>query len=80
MDERLADLLRSALPLLGDEPLTPDTSLADLGMDSVAAVLLFMDIRKVFGVSMSDEDLVGATFATPDTLWNAISRSPKAVA
>lgn len=80
MDDRLAALLRSALPLLGDQPLTPDTPLTDLGMDSVAAVLLFMDVQKVFGVSLSDDDLVGATFATPASLWDAISRSPEAVA
>jgi len=80
MDQRLTDLLRSALPLLGDQPLTPDTPLTDLGMDSVAAVMLFMDVQKVFGVSMSDDDLVEATFATPATLWDAISRTPGVVA
>ncbi|MFL6111140.1 MAG: acyl carrier protein [Catenulispora sp.] len=80
MDERLTALLRSALPLLGDQPLTPDTPLTDLGMDSVAAVMLFMDIQKVFGVSLSDDDLVEATFATPDTLWKVISRNLGVVA
>ncbi len=72
MDERFTALLRSALPLCGDEPLTEDTRLWDLGMDSIAAVMLSIDIGKVFGVTLTDDDLVEETFTTPGSLWKAI--------
>jgi acyl carrier protein len=73
MDERFVDLLRSYLPHLGDRPLTEDTRLRDLGMDSIRAVDLLLGIEDAFRISLPDEELTDATFATAGGLWRAVA-------
>jgi acyl carrier protein len=73
MDERFETLLRSYLPLLGDDPLTGKTQLRDLGLDSMQSVDLLFAIEDDFGVSLPDEDLNEGTFATAGSLWQAVS-------
>ena len=73
MDQRFANLLVSFLPLLGDRPLTHDTRLRDVGLDSMQALELVYGIEDAFDVSLPDEDLNDTTFATVDSLWQAVS-------
>lgn len=72
MDQRFVDLLRSSLPLLGDRPLTADTRLRDVGLDSMQAVELLFGIEDAFQVSLPDEELNDITFATAGSLWQVI--------
>jgi acyl carrier protein len=73
VDEGFVELLRSFLPLLGDQPLTEDAWLRDLGLDSIQAVDLLHGIESSFGISLPDEDLTDTTFATAGRLWRAVS-------
>ncbi|MER5296470.1 acyl carrier protein [Streptomyces pharetrae] len=77
MDERYVNLLRSALPLLGDQPLTADTPLRDYGLDSMQSVDLLFGIEDEFGISLPDEALNEHTFATAGSLWREISAALK---
>ena len=51
-------------------PLTAD--LADLGLDSMAAVSLLMDLESTFDVTFPDEMLTAETFQSASTLEQAI--------
>jgi acyl carrier protein len=78
MDSRFEDLLRSYLPLLGDRPLTEDTPLRDLGLDSMQSVDLLFALEDEFGAALPDEDLNEATFATAGSLWRAVDAARNA--
>jgi len=67
------ELLRSALPSLGAAPLTEDGRLPELGLDSLRAVDLVLRIESTFGISLPDDDLTDATFATAGRLWQAVA-------
>lgn len=81
IDPRLEPIIREHLPHLpADDPLQPDSNLADLGMDSLAVVALLVSIEEEFSMEFSDELLVPETFETPAALWDAISASCEATA
>jgi acyl carrier protein len=82
MDERFETLLRPYLPLLGDRPLTADTALRDMGLNSMQSVDLLFTIEDELSVTLPDDDLNEATFTTAGSLWRAVSaaRSDGAVA
>ncbi|MFF2809820.1 acyl carrier protein [Streptomyces sp. NPDC058000] len=75
MDPRFTDLLRPFLKHAGADPLTltPDTDLRRLGVDSMQAIELLFTIEDTFGISLPDEELNDATFATAGSLWQAIA-------
>lgn len=73
MDERFVELLRSYLPLLGTDPVDQDARLRDLGLDSIRAVDLLIGIETTFRISVPEDDLSDATFATAGTLWRAVA-------
>ncbi|MGG2460874.1 acyl carrier protein [Streptomyces sp. RGM 3693] len=75
MDPRFTDLLRPFLKHAGTDPLTltPDTDLRRLGVDSMQAIELLFTIEDTFGISLPDEELNDATFATAGSLWQAIA-------
>jgi acyl carrier protein len=73
VDARFTELLRPYLPVLGDRPLTEDTSLRELGLDSMHAIDLLFAIEDELDVSLPDEDLNDKTFATAGSLWRAVS-------
>ena len=73
MDARFTELVAPYLPVLGDRPLTPDSKLRDLGLDSMRSVDLLFEIEDVFDVTLPDEDLTGETFETAGSLWRAVS-------
>jgi nodulation protein F len=72
--EQFEKLVRAYLPFLADgEPLAAGASLRDLGLDSLSMVELLATLEKQFDVRFRDEALSAATFATPATLWAALS-------
>jgi acyl carrier protein len=73
MDERFVELLRPYVPLLGDSPLTEETRLRDLGLDSMQSVNLLFGIEDEFDITFPDEDLNEATFTTAGSLWRVVS-------
>jgi acyl carrier protein len=66
------EILRRHLPLAGAE-IGNDDLLADLGLDSMAVVVLLVDIEDTFEVEFPDDLLSVEVFATPSTLWSAIA-------
>jgi acyl carrier protein len=80
MDSRFTELLAPYLPVLGDRPLTEDSHLRDLGLDSMRSIDLLFDIEDVFAVTLSDEDLNDTTFETAGSLWRTISAAVSAKA
>lgn len=74
MPEQFSAILRRHLRYAQPgEPLAPDAPLRDLGLDSMAAVTLMLDLEDEFGVTFPDSELTRRTFATPAALWAAIS-------
>jgi acyl carrier protein len=73
MDPRMAELLTPFLKFLNGRELGPDDSLRERGLDSMQSINVLFEIEDVFGVSLPDEDITDATFATPATLWTAVS-------
>ncbi|MCX4694697.1 phosphopantetheine-binding protein [Streptomyces sp. NPDC048255] len=62
-DPELVAVLRRHLPELTEEtPITEDSSLAELGLDSMRAVDVLFDIEDTFGVSLPDAALQPDTF------------------
>jgi len=73
IDPSFLDLLRSHLRYLDPEAaLPPSADLRALGLDSMAAVNLLLDIEDEFAVVLPDSALVAATFGSPETLWAAV--------
>jgi acyl carrier protein len=73
MEARFTELLTPFLKYLGDQELTEDSDLRRLGLDSMQSIELLFAIEDAFGVSLPDEDLNDATFATAGTLWKSIT-------
>lgn len=75
MNQTFTDLLVPFLPYLNGAPLTEDSRLHDLGLNSMKAIDLLFSIEDELGVSLPDDDLNDATFATAGNLWNAVRRA-----
>ncbi|MFJ9406873.1 acyl carrier protein [Streptomyces sp. NPDC101393] len=75
MDARFTALLRPFLKHPGPDEiaLTPDTDLRALGVDSMQAIELLFAIEDTFGISLPDDELNDATFATAGNLWRVIA-------
>lgn len=78
MDPRFTDLLTPFLKFLGEQEITPETPLRELGLDSMQAIELLFAIEDTFAVVLPDEDMNDATFATAGNLWNVISAASEA--
>ncbi|NLU81019.1 acyl carrier protein [Micromonospora sp. HNM0581] len=73
-DQRFETIVRQHLPFLGpEEPLLDGTSLRDSGLDSLAMVELLATLESEYKVRFVDEAMSMETFATPKTLWSAMS-------
>lgn len=73
--ESFIAILRKHLPLLDDgTPLTAETSLSDLGLDSMATVRLLVELEEAHDIEFPDEDLVMANFVTPLAVWSLVAR------
>jgi acyl carrier protein len=73
MEPRFLEILARYLPVLGDRPLTGDSALRDLGLDSMHSIDLLFDLEEAFGIAVPDEDLNGTTFETAGSLWAVVS-------
>ncbi|MEW9533743.1 phosphopantetheine-binding protein [Microbispora sp. NPDC049125] len=72
-DEVYEGVLRAALPRLPREGrLEADTDLIAAGLDSLAMVELVVRLEQAFAVSLPDETLTAAAFATPGSLWDVV--------
>ncbi|EWC64303.1 Diaminopimelate decarboxylase [Actinokineospora spheciospongiae] len=73
-DAEFEKQLREALPRLGgDGPVSPEASLRAAGLDSLATVELLVKLEEAYGVQIPDEVLTPAAFASPGSLWEAVS-------
>lgn len=76
MNDEFVAILRGHLKYLAaDQALAPGDRLRDLGLDSMAAVTLMLDLEDAFHVSLDDDSLIAETFRTPATLWQVIERN-----
>lgn len=78
MDERFVEMLQPFLQFLNGRDITADTRLRELGLDSMKSIELFFAIEDTFGVTLPDDDLNDATFATAGSLWQATEAARKA--
>ncbi|MFF4851176.1 acyl carrier protein [Streptomyces sp. NRRL F-2747] len=73
-DKNFEETLRQHLPFLepGDV-LTADSSLRDLGLDSVGMVDLLSSLESGYAVRFTDDMLDMETFTSPGVLWSALT-------
>ncbi|NEO67782.1 MAG: acyl carrier protein [Moorea sp. SIO4G2] len=72
-EERLKGILREYLPLVADdEEIAVEADLTDLGLDSMNAVNLMLDIEEEFEVSFPESMLNAEVFYSVSTLAKAI--------
>lgn len=73
-DQQFEEVIRGHLAFLpAEEPLGTDSSLRDLGLDSMGTVELLGTLENVYGVRFVDDALNAETFATPGSLWKALA-------
>jgi acyl carrier protein len=72
MDQKFVDLLTPFLKFLDGRPVTAESRLRELGLDSMKSIDLLFAIEDTFDVSLPDEDLNDTTFATAGSLWQAV--------
>ena len=71
--EQIFDLLRTRLRLQQrQQDLTSNSSLQALGLDSMTAIELLLDLERAFGIILPDVLLTAETFRTPETLEVAV--------
>ncbi|MEV0729719.1 MULTISPECIES: phosphopantetheine-binding protein [Polymorphospora] len=74
-DDTFITVLRKHLKLLAaDDPLAPDASLVELGLDSLEMVGLLIDLESVYGISFPDSEMNFETFASAERLWAVVAR------
>ncbi len=55
------------------DPLAPDASLRELGLDSLAAIDLLLDLEQTFGVVFPEQLLTEETFRTASSIAGAVA-------
>ncbi|BCJ41920.1 hypothetical protein GCM10010168_88160 [Actinoplanes ianthinogenes] len=74
-DANFEEILRRFVPFLdADEQLEPDTSLRDLGLDSMGIIEMMGVLEAEYQVRFLDDMLNMQTFATPGALWESVSK------
>jgi len=72
---RLQKLLRPHLKFISaSEPLTADSHLGALGLDSMAAINLLFDLEQEFEIQITDEAISENTFTTLTHLYALVDR------
>jgi acyl carrier protein len=66
------EVLLRHLRLVKQDYVNYDAELAQLGLDSMTAVAVLLDMEKTFGIRFPDEMLVEGTFRTAGKLKEAI--------
>lgn len=75
MNGKFVEILRNHLKYLpAGQELMPDDRLRELGLDSMSAMALLLDLEDTFHLSLDDDSMVAGTFRTAATLWQAIER------
>ena len=75
-NQTFIDILRRHLRYLApSEELTPETPLRELGLDSMEAVALVLDLEDEFGVILPESSLRAETFASAANLWSEVDKS-----
>ena len=69
-EEVLRRHLRSAKP----NPISYEVELVQLGLDSMTAVAVLLDMEKTFGIRFPDDMLVEGTFRTAGRLKEAVQK------
>ena len=73
--ELLQGVLRQHLQLLPtDGSFDPNAELRELGLDSMTAISLLLDLEKAFEITFPDEMLEAETFRTAETLAAAVEK------
>ena len=75
-DERFLALLRRRLKFLPAQvDLDVDSELRLLGLDSLAAIDLLLDLEDAFAVTLPEQFLNAETFRTARSLWQAVAET-----
>ncbi|NEB39630.1 acyl carrier protein [Streptomyces sp. SID14515] len=72
MDSAFIELLRRQLKLDPAVEITADSSLRDLGMDSMRSIELLFAVEDTYDITLPDDELNDTTFGTPGNLWRAV--------
>jgi acyl carrier protein len=72
VEAEFVELVRPFLKFAGDQELTPESRLRDLGLDSMRAIELLFALEDTYGVIVPDEKLVDETFETCSSLWTMV--------
>jgi acyl carrier protein len=75
VEDAFTALLRPFLRFLGDQEITPSSSLNDLGLDSMQAIEVLFAVEDAYGIEFPDDRLSETTFATAGALWDAIQET-----
>lgn len=75
MDTGFTSMLRPFLKYAGEQEITDESRLRDLGLDSMQAIELLFAIEDGYGVTLPDDKLVDSTFETAGALWAAIEEA-----
>ncbi|BCY13288.1 phosphopantetheine-binding protein [Actinoplanes sp. L3-i22] len=79
-DAKFEEILRRFVPFLeADEQLEADTSLRDLGLDSMGIIEMMGVLEAEYDVRFRDDMLNMQTFATPGALWDGVSKMVETV-
>jgi len=66
------EVLRRHLRSAKSDAINYDVELAQLGLDSMTAVAVLLDMEKMFGIKFPDDMLVEGTFRTATRLKEAV--------
>ncbi|MFJ9636507.1 acyl carrier protein [Streptomyces sp. NPDC101178] len=78
MDPRFTEALTPFLKFLNGQEIDPQASLRGYGLDSMQAIELLFALEDAFEVTLPDDAMNDATFATADALWRAVSEALEA--
>ena len=73
-DEAFRVVRRHLSFLRPEDTLSADASLRELGLDSLAAIDLLLDLEQTFGVVFPDKELTEETFRTAANIASAVVR------
>lgn len=73
ISRKLLVVLREHLRFVSDDQVFPmDTNLENLGLDSMSAINLLLNLEQTFEIVFPDEMLTAETFRTATTLQKAV--------
>ncbi|MFF3495264.1 acyl carrier protein [Streptomyces sp. NPDC002795] len=78
MDPRFTDALVPFLKFLDGQEIEPEASLRSYGLDSMQAIELLFALEDAFEVTLPDDAMNDATFASAGSLWAAVSAAVEA--